>query len=207
MKAKDTENRIEGLTRHLLFLVEEVQHLGAEATGLGPGAALVCTATQSSTDASGRAAPPGGNSACGATCTGLGVVVGISALVCPAVSPRAGVPPAVEGSAASAPPPPVVLTLETLLRPLRAQAAVAREFLEQDRKAVHRGISYLDFPGSDRMEKRINFAMFRRGRHPFNPQCRDLVGRPLKAKLHKLAEKNRINGSKHKGTKRPRWGD
>lgn len=236
MKAKDTENRIEGLTRHLLGIVEEVQHLGAEARGLElvPRSAAdlaagcnhahshACTGadgvakspsatasasqaglaqaaeavvlptsasshTQSSASAGGRAA---GNCACAATCTGLGSV---ESTVVPPLAPSAPAPPA--------------FTLGMLLRPLRAQVERAREFLEEDGRAVHRGITYLDFPGSDRMEKRINFAMFRRGRHAFYQPCRDLVGRALKAKLHKLAEKNRINGSKHKGTKRPKWGD
>lgn len=95
-----------------------------------------------------------------------------------------------------------------MLEALRQRAERAMRCLQMDRKWIHRGITYHDFPGSDNMEKRMNFSMFRRGAHPFNVHCGELEGRPLREKLEQLSAKNRENGSKHKGTKRKDpWGE
>lgn len=53
---------------------------------------------------------------------------------------------------------------------------------------VHRGITWRDFPGNrDTLMRRIDFAQFKRGVHPYNAACGDLEGAALKQKLHELA--------------------
>lgn len=64
---------------------------------------------------------------------------------------------------------------------------------------VHRGITWREFPGSDSAEKRINFTLFRRGRHPLNRRCEGLEGAALVARLSALVEIQRVNGRKGGG--------
>jgi len=56
----------------------------------------------------------------------------------------------------------------------------------------HRGITWEDFPGNkDTVMRKIDFANFRRGVHPYNPEVEGLEGQELKLKLHELAAKKR----------------
>lgn len=60
----------------------------------------------------------------------------------------------------------------------------------------HRGITWRDFPGNcDAFQKKLNFSLFRRGRHSFNSACEGLEGEALKAKLLEMNQR-----------KRARWG-
>lgn len=58
--------------------------------------------------------------------------------------------------------------------------------------STHRGITWQDFPGNcDGIDKRMNFALFKRGSHPFNSASKGLEGEALKAKLQELSQRKR----------------
>lgn len=56
---------------------------------------------------------------------------------------------------------------------------------------VFRGITWEDYPGSDKIEKRLNFFLFRRGLHQYCKHLGKLEGDQLKKKLSELVEPNR----------------
>ncbi len=64
----------------------------------------------------------------------------------------------------------------------------------------HRGIFWHEFPGSDDTHKKLNFAEFRLGIHPYNAATGDLEGEALLQALSQLSSRNRENGSKRKKT-------
>lgn len=62
----------------------------------------------------------------------------------------------------------------------------------------HRGIFWHEFPGSDDTHRKLNFAEFRRGVHPYNAATVGLEGDELLEALNRLSRRNRENGSKRK---------
>jgi hypothetical protein len=62
----------------------------------------------------------------------------------------------------------------------------------------HRGIFWYEFPGSDDTHKKLNFAEFRHGIHPYNDATVGLEGPELLRALSQLSSRNRENGSKRK---------
>lgn len=60
---------------------------------------------------------------------------------------------------------------------------------------VFRGITWEDYPGSDRIEKRMNFFLFRRGSHQYCKRLGELEGDALREKLQELSRPNRERGS------------
>lgn len=60
---------------------------------------------------------------------------------------------------------------------------------------VFRGITWIDYPGSDRIEKRMNFYLFRLGKHGYCKKLNGLEGEALKLKLQELSKVNRDRGA------------
>lgn len=60
---------------------------------------------------------------------------------------------------------------------------------------VYRGITWVDYPGSDVMEKKLNFYLFRKGKHQYCKRLGDLEGDTLREQLQELSRSNRERGS------------
>jgi hypothetical protein len=60
---------------------------------------------------------------------------------------------------------------------------------------IERGITWVDYPGSDVMEKKLNFMLFRHGKHGYCRLLGDLEGDELRAKLQELSRVNRERGA------------
>lgn len=61
---------------------------------------------------------------------------------------------------------------------------------------MHRGITWKDMPGPDHTAQRINFTLFRRGKHPLNAKCGDLEGPALIQRFKELNAYLVANGKK-----------